>query len=131
MLLSPARAPVRCEFRKNGAWLRFPFSGSRKRSGTLPQTSDKPLFDLLQMLDLVANLADLVPKLLANLRTCFHLALQVQQLPNLGQREAEGLRLLDERQMLNVALGKQAEPTTASKSAVEQLLLLVEADGIR
>ncbi len=83
------------------------------------------------MPDLAAHLADLVAKLLTDLRTRFHLTLQIQQLPNLGQREAESLRLLDEFQVFDVAIGKQAETPVGSNRTMEKHLLLVEAYGVR
>ena len=131
MILSPAHALARFAFRKYWAWLRFRLHCGRKSPGALPQTRDQPLLDLFKMPDLAAHLADLAAKLLTDLRTCFHFALQIQQFPNLGQRKAERLRLLDELQVFDVALGEQSEASVGSNRTMEQHLLLVEAYGVR
>lgn len=131
MILSPARAPARFVFRKDRARLRFRLHRGRKRPGALPQAGYEPLLDFFKMPDLAAHLADLAAKLLTDLRTRFHLALQIQQLPNLGQREAESLRLLDEFQVFDVVLGEQSEAPVGSNRTMEQHLFLVEAYGVR
>lgn len=117
--------------RENRTWLRFRLLCGRQRPGALPQTAYKPLLDFFQMLDLAADPADFVSKLLANLRTSLHVALQIQQFSNFGQREAEGLRLLDELELLDIVIGEQAEAPIGSNRTMEQHLLLVEAYGVR
>jgi hypothetical protein len=118
------------QFREYGTRFFIGYPRYSQGSRTLPQPGGQSRFDLVQLPDLLSDFADFLLESLANLGARLDVTLQLQEIPNLGQRKAQRLRLLNELQVFDIPLRIEPESAFAAAGPAEQLLFLVKANGV-
>ena len=98
---------------------------------TFPQAHLQLSFQSLQLADLSPNCRKLLLQQGPHMRAGFTLpVLQIEQLPDVTERESQFLGFADKPQRLNVVGAEETETTLGSRRWFQQPLPLIETDGV-